>query len=103
MAAPMPKHPHLRGNHAPIRMESTAPDCIVHGEIPVELRGTFYRNGPDPQFAPRGMHHWFAGDGMIHAFHIENGRCAYLNRWVRTKKWELEHAAGEALFSPFDP
>ena len=74
MAAPMPKHPHLRGNHAPSRMESTAPDCIVHGEIPGELRGTFYRNGPDPQFAPRGMHHWFAGDGMIHAFHIENGR-----------------------------
>ena len=103
MAAPMPKHPHLRGNHAPIRMESTAPDCIVHGEIPSELRGTFYRNGPDPQFAPRGMHHWFAGDGMIHAFHIEDGRCAYLNRWVRTKKWELEHAAGESLFAPFDP
>ena len=49
------------------------------------------------------MHHWFAGDGMIHAFHIEDGRCAYLNRWVRTKKWELEHAAGESLFAPFDP
>ncbi len=103
MAAPMPKHPHLRGNFAPIRMESNAPDCIVHGEIPAELRGTYYRNGPDPQFAPRGMHHWFAGDGMIHAFHIEDGRCAYLNRWVRTKKWELEHAAGESLFAPFDP
>ena len=65
MAAPMPKHPHLRGNFAPIRMESNAPDCIVHGEIPAELNGTYYRNGPDPQFAPRGMHHWFAGDGMI--------------------------------------
>ena len=49
------------------------------------------------------MHHWFAGDGMIHAFHIEDGRCAYLNRWVRTKKWELEHVAGESLFAPFDP
>ena len=103
MATPMPNHPHLRGNFAPIRMECDAPDLVVHGEIPAELRGTYYRNGPDPQFAPRGQHHWFAGDGMIHGFHIEDGRCAYVNRWVRTKKWELEHAAGEALFSPFDP
>ncbi|MEE4301537.1 MAG: carotenoid oxygenase family protein [Pseudomonadales bacterium] len=103
MAKPMPKHPNLKGNFAPIGMECDAPDLIVHGQIPAELRGTYYRNGPDPQFAPRGQHHWFAGDGMIHAFHIEDGRCAYLNRWVRTKKWELEHAAHESLFAPFDP
>lgn len=103
MAKPMPKHPNLKGNFAPIGMECDAPDLIVHGEIPAELRGTYYRNGPDPQFAPRGQHHWFAGDGMIHGFHIEDGRCAYLNRWVRTKKWELEHAAHESLFAPFDP
>lgn len=103
MARPMPNHPQLRGNYAPIRMESDAPDLIVHGEIPAELRGTYYRNGPDPQFAPRGDHHWFAGDGMIHAFHIEDGRCSYRNRWVRTPKWVLEHEAGEALFDPFNP
>ena len=23
------------------------------------------RNGSDPQFAPRGDHHWFAGDGHL--------------------------------------
>lgn len=103
MARPMPNHPQLRGNYAPIRMESDAPDLIVHGEIPAELRGTYYRNGPDPQYAPRGDHHWFAGDGMIHAFHIEGGRCSYRNRWVRTPKWGLEHEAGEALFDPFNP
>ncbi|HSG90918.1 MAG TPA: carotenoid oxygenase family protein [Pseudomonadales bacterium] len=103
MARPMPNHPQLRGNFAPIRMEANAPDLIVHGEIPAQLHGTYYRNGPDPQFAPRGDHHWFAGDGMIHAFHIEDGRCAYLNRWVRTPKWALEHAAHEALFDPFNP
>ena len=103
MASPMPKHPQLRGNFAPLRMECDAPDLIVHGEIPKELHGSYYRNGPDPQYAPRGDHHWFAGDGMIHGFHFEDGRCSYLNRWVRTKKWELEHDAGEALFDPFNP
>lgn len=103
MARPMPKHPQLRGNFAPIGMECDAHDLIVHGEIPEALRGTYYRNGPDPQYAPRGDHHWFAGDGMIHAFHIEDGRCSYRNRWVRTPKWQLERDAGEALFDPFNP
>jgi len=84
-------------------MECDAPDLEVEGEIPEDLAGSFYRNGANPQFAPRGQDHWFAGDGMIHAFHIENGRVAYRNRWMRTVKWKLEHEAGEALFAPFDP
>jgi carotenoid cleavage dioxygenase len=58
------------------------------------LCGTLYRNGPNPQFAPRGPYHWFGGDGMIHAFHIENGNVSYKNRWVRTPKWEIENEGG---------
>lgn len=103
MAKPFPNHPQLRGNYAPLGMECDAPDLVVEGEIPRAIAGTFFRNGPDPQYAPRGGHHWFAGDGMIHAFRIEDGRVAYRNRWVRTPKWEWEHAAGEALFDPFNP
>ena len=103
MAIPFPNHPNLVEGYAPIQMECDAPDLIVEGEIPRDLFGTFYRNGPNPQFAPRGEHHWFGGDGMIHAFHIENGKVGYRNRWVRTKKWELEHDAGKSLFSAFNP
>ena len=73
--------------------------CRVRGELPKELAGTLYRNGPNPQFAPRDSnHHWFIGDGMIHAFHVSDGRVSYRNRWVRTPKWELEHKAHRALF-----
>jgi carotenoid cleavage dioxygenase-like enzyme len=103
MARPLPPHPQLSGNYAPLRMECDAPDLIVHGELPRELSGTYYRNGPDPQYAPRGEHHWFAGDGMVHAFQFRDGRVAYRNRWVRTPKWQWEHEAGEALFDPFNP
>lgn len=103
MATPLPNHPNLIGGYAPIQMECDAPDLIIEGEIPKDLHGTFYRNGPNPQFAPRGDHHWFGGDGMIHAFHIENGKVAYRNRWVRTKKWQLEHEAGRSLFSAMNP
>jgi carotenoid cleavage dioxygenase len=103
MAKPFPNHPNLVGGFAPIQMECDAPDLIVSGAVPRELNGTFYRNGPNPQFAPRGMHHWFGGDGMIHAFVIRDGKVAYRNRWARTMKWKLEHEAGEALFSAFNP
>jgi carotenoid cleavage dioxygenase-like enzyme len=40
---------------------------------------------------------------MIHTFFVEDGKVAYRNRYVRTPKWELEHAAGKALFGGFDP
>ena len=73
----------------------------ITGEMPKELLGTLYRNGPNPQFAPRGPYHWFGGDGMIHAFHIENGNVSYKNRWVRTPKWEIENKEGEGLSGTF--
>ena len=75
--------------------------CTSPARCRKELLGTLYRNGPNPQFAPRGPYHWFGGDGMIHAFHIENGNVSYKNRWVRTPKWELENKEGEGLSGTF--
>jgi carotenoid cleavage dioxygenase-like enzyme len=94
--------PYLSGNFAPVRSEDDF-DLEVTGEFPSDLKGAFYRNGPNPQFEPRGHYHWFAGDGMIHAFFVDGGKVAYRNRYIRTPKWELEHAAGKALFGGFDP
>ena len=87
-------------NQPPIPMECDAPFLKVVGELPRELNGTLYRNGPNPQFESPGAH-WFVGDGMLHAFHLENGRASYRNRWVRTPKWQAEHDAGRALFGGF--
>lgn len=100
MAEPFPDTPFFRGNYAPIGIECDAPDLPVRGTIPPALRGTLFRNGPNPQYAPRDpkAHHWFLGDGMLHAFRIRDGRVAYRNRWVRTPRWQAEHAAGRALF-----
>ncbi len=68
------------------RWSADAPHLKITGELPRELNGTLYRNGPNPQFDAPGAH-WFVGDGMLHAFHLENGRASYRNRWVRTPKW----------------
>ena len=61
MSQPYPDHPQLRGNFAPLRMECDLDDVIISGEMPRDLDVTYYRNGPDPQFPPRGHHHWFGG------------------------------------------
>src|SRR5215472_4234274 len=102
MNAPLRTNPYLSGNFAPVGSEDDFTDLRVTGEFPRELRGTLYRNGPNPQFEPRDPdHHWFAGDGMIHAFRFAEGRVSYLNRYVRTPRWELEHASGHSLFGTF--
>ena len=99
-----PDHPNLRGNYAPLRMECNIQDLIIEGEVPRDLFGSYYRNGPDPQFPPMGGdYHWFAGDGMIHAFHFENGRISYLNRWAQTSKWKQERKAGRSLINALNP
>ncbi len=98
MSQPFPTDPFLHGNYAPWPMEGEIHDLIVEGAIPRELHGTLYRNGPNPQFAPRGKYHWFDGDGMIHALTLSDGKAHYHNRWVRTQRFQLEREAGESLF-----
>ena len=91
-------NPFLQGNFAPWRMEGDAPDLEVIGELPRELRGTYFRNGPNPAFEPIGRYHWFDGDGMIHAIRIADGRAHYRNRWVASEGLNEERAAGHALY-----
>jgi carotenoid cleavage dioxygenase-like enzyme len=96
-------NPFLAGNFAPVRSEDDFTDLPVAGDIPKELAGTLYRNGPNPQYEPRDPdYHWFSGDGMVHAFTFAAGKVSYRNRFVRTPKWQLEHSAGKALFGTFD-
>lgn len=95
-------HPYLSGHHEPVRFEASAPDLIIDGELPDDLAGVFYRNGPEPLYPTReGDYHWFDGDGMVYAMHFANGRASLCNRWVRTEKFELEKAAGRRLFGMF--
>lgn len=101
MSKPFPKDPLLQENFAPVMAECDAPDLVVvEGEIPQELAGTLYRNGPNPMFPPLGNeHHWFLGEGMIHAIYVEGGKASYRNRWVHTEQYEAQRKAGRRLVS----
>jgi carotenoid cleavage dioxygenase-like enzyme len=107
MGNPMPINPWLDPTHnfGPIDTEFDLPDLPVTGELPPGLNGSLLRNGPNPQFQPIDPthHHWFLGDGMIHAFTLRDGRAAWRNRWIRTDKWIAEHAAGHSLPPATEP
>ncbi len=103
MNAAAQTYPHFfTGNYAALTEEHDIAALPIEGQLPAGLSGSLYRVGPNPQYAPRdNSYHWFSGDGMVHAFHIHAGKVAYSNRWARTPKWQLEHAAGRALFGTF--
>jgi carotenoid cleavage dioxygenase len=85
-----------------MRFEADVEDLVVDGRIPEDLNGAFYRVQPDPAHAPRlGDDIAFNGDGAVSMFRFHNGKVDLKHRWVRTDKFNLEHAAGHALFGAY--
>ena len=81
-------NPVLQGNYAPVGEELTLNEFEVVEKIPPDLSGTLLRDGPNPVY-PGPDHHWFSGDGMLHAISFARGKVlGYRNRWVRTKTIE---------------
>ena len=81
-------NPVLQGNFAPVDNENSFDHLEIVGTIPEDLQGTLLRTGPNP-VNPGPNHHWFTGDGMLHAIQLGNGQAkSYRNRWVRTKGLE---------------
>ncbi|CAD5929359.1 Apocarotenoid-15,15'-oxygenase [Planktothrix tepida] len=71
----------------------------IEGEIPPELEGTLYRNGPGLlDINGQAFRHPFDGDGMISAIRFTNGRAHYCNRFVRTQGYVEEQKAGKILY-----
>lgn len=99
-------NPYLHGLFAPIQSEIEATDLRVEGEIPRDLNGAYYRNGPNSAHAPNNRYHWFDGDGMIHGIWFEDGTARYRNRWIRTHGFVKEQESGETIWpgvlGPFD-
>ncbi|AKU17969.1 carotenoid oxygenase family protein [Luteipulveratus mongoliensis] len=83
---PQTDHPMLRGNYAPVPVETTALDLDVTGTIPDYLDGRYLRIGPNPiGEADHQRYEWFSGAGMVHGLRIRDGKADwYRNRWVRS-------------------
>ncbi|ACK68915.1 Carotenoid oxygenase [Gloeothece citriformis PCC 7424] len=71
----------------------------IEGEIPHQLQGTFFRNGPG-LFEINGtpVKHPFDGDGMVCAITFKNGRVHFKNRYVETEGYLQEKKANKLLY-----
>ncbi len=91
---------------APILFEPPVESLVelyaTEGAIPPLLCGTYYLNGP-ANFR-RGdftYTHWLDGDGLIRALRFADGRAIHCSRFVRSRKYQDEHAAGRPLYRAF--
>jgi carotenoid cleavage dioxygenase len=101
----MSHYPNTRqftGTLRPTRIEADILDVELEGEVPPQLDGTFHRVHPDAQFPPKfADDQFFNGDGMVSLFRFRKGVIDFKQRYVRTDKWQLERAAGRALFGAY--
>lgn len=95
-----PRHV-LSANFAPVDELPPTPCPVVRGVIPRCLAGGAYiRNGPNPQHLPRGPHHLFDGDGMLHSLLLPTAPDSdpvLCSRYVQTYKYIVERNAGEPV------
>src|SRR5215475_3905337 len=72
----------------------------VEGQVPVDLKGSLYRNGPG-LFERGGVRkpHLLDGDGLVQRVSFRDGTVRYQNRFVATRKLAEEEAAGRYLYA----
>jgi all-trans-8'-apo-beta-carotenal 15,15'-oxygenase len=67
----------------------------IRGNIPEELSGTLFRNGPGAMNAGSEAYgHWFDGPGMVSAVTFCEGKAHFKNRYVRTPKFLSDQQQG---------
>lgn len=99
-------NPYLHGVYAPTVNELDVSGLAVEGELPKDLSGAYFRNGPNPIHQPKNRYHPFDGDGMIHGVYFRDGTATYRNRYVDTLALRKELADGfsvsPGVMGPFD-
>ncbi|CAJ1979303.1 unnamed protein product [Sphenostylis stenocarpa] len=99
---PLPKttdpHVQIAGNFAPVPEHPVQHSLPIIGTIPKDVNGVYLRNGANPLFQPKSGHHFFDGDGMVHAVKINDGTASYACRFTETQRLMQERQLGKPVF-----
>ncbi len=72
---------------------------VIYGEIPPELEGTLFRNGPGKfNLGGKRIEHPYDGDGLVASIAFKNGTAFFKSRFVQTPEYKAEAAADSVLF-----
>jgi len=89
--------------HRPVERELTdEPLELTRGSLPADLRGALFRCGPGRLEAySTEYQHLFDGDGHVCRFAFDGAAVRCTNRYVRTREFLEEFAAGRVLYRSF--
>lgn len=75
---------------------------LIEGQIPIDLKGTLFRNGPGQKevFGVQ-LRHLFDGDAYLTAFQFENGAVSGFSKFLDTPERELEQKAKAMRYHDF--
>ncbi|KAK4795502.1 hypothetical protein SAY86_027828 [Trapa natans] len=88
----------IAGNFSPVPEQHVQDSLSVSGRIPECIDGVYVRNGANPLHKPVAGHHFFDGDGMIHAVRFSGGSASYACRFTETHRLVHERSAGRPVF-----
>ena len=85
----------VREHYPPLRVRFDRP-------LPDGLSGTLFRNGPaGMSHGDMRYHRWFAGDGLVQAWRLQDGMLEHSARMVATDRRRAELEAGRLLWPGF--
>ncbi len=74
----------------------------IEGQIPSDLQGTLFRNGPGLfEIGGETIGHIFDADGMLRVFRFQDEKVYFQNRYVRTKGYLKEQQEQTILYRGF--
>ncbi|KAK7401700.1 hypothetical protein VNO78_13380 [Psophocarpus tetragonolobus] len=88
----------IAGNFAPVPEKEPEQALQVTGKIPKCIEGVYVRNGANPLYEPVAGHHFFDGDGMVHAVRFSSGGASYACRFTETQRLAQEKLMGRPVF-----
>lgn len=81
---------YLRDKFVPVNEEKTI-QVEHNNKLFNKIQNSFFAQiGSNPKHYGSEDYHWFDGDGMIHGLFFNNSLITYQNKWIKTKRLEIE-------------